>query len=114
MLRASADGQHINAGLFHENGIIGHSFILNIKEKHPVFGIGIVKEFHGRGLGRELMNRVIREADSIGVEEITLTVVKLNAQALRLYGEFGFRIIRDHTFRIKNDSYFMIRTTDVE
>ena len=108
-LDGAATGKHISLGLENENEIIGHSFIMDVGGKHPVFGIGLAEPFHGRGLGRGLMKDVLTEAESLGVVHVTLTVLKNNHRAVALYKSFGFSIVADHTFKNENDSYFMKR-----
>lgn len=102
-------GDHISFCLEDDGEIVGHSFVINIRQKDPVFGIGVKERYHGRGLGRRLMSWVLAEASLEGIEHVTLTVLKYNSRALSLYRSFGFRVISDHTFRDKDDSFFMVR-----
>ena len=55
------------------------------------------------------MSWVLAEAALEDIEHVTLTVLKYNTRALSLYRSFGFRVISDHTFRDKDDSFFMVR-----
>jgi RimJ/RimL family protein N-acetyltransferase len=65
--------------------------------RKPVFahagnlGIGIVKEYRGRGIGTELMAKAIAHAKEIGLEKIELDVYESNRAAIRLYKKFGFK-----------------------
>ena len=102
-------GIHIGSALVEDGLIVGHSFIMNTSQANPVFGIGLADTCHGKGWGRMLMGRVLGEAKDLGVGRITLTVLKYNTIALSLYKSFGFAIVSDHTFRQKDDSYFMTR-----
>jgi ribosomal protein S18 acetylase RimI-like enzyme len=108
-LSGAAAGSHISSALVEDGLIVGHSFIMNAQQANPVFGIGIADTCHGKGWGRMLMERVLAEAQELGIDHITLTVLKYNAIALSLYKSFGFRIVSDHTFKLKDDSYFMTR-----
>ncbi|MBT3273067.1 MAG: GNAT family N-acetyltransferase [Spirochaetales bacterium] len=113
-LAGAAAGKHISMAVEEAGRIWGHSFIMNINEEHPVFGIGISDSHQNEGLGRGLMTRIIEHGD--GLKSISLTVLKYNTRALTLYKSFNFKIVSDHTFREANDSHFMIRTggTDSE
>lgn len=53
-------------------------------------GIALFQKFTGMGLGRVLMDRIIKYANESGFEQMELTVVSNNERALRLYKSFGF------------------------
>ncbi|WP_164462242.1 GNAT family protein [Bacillus sp. FJAT-42376] len=55
------------------------------------FGISVSKSFQGRGLGKELMRRMIEWCRSEpGLEKITLEVFSNNHHAIQLYEKLGF------------------------
>ncbi|MNP30360.1 putative acetyltransferase [compost metagenome] len=54
------------------------------------FGICILKEFWGYGIGRNLLQETVSWADAAGVEKIGLHVLETNTKAIRLYESFGF------------------------
>lgn len=109
-LDGADDGRHISLGLFAEDGkICGHSFIWNVGSDAPVFGIGLAECAQGKGLGREIMTRVLAEADALGAKTVSLTVVKTNERAWRLYESLGFRVTGEATFLSENDSFCMVR-----
>ena len=59
--------------------------------KHKAeFGICILKEYCGYGIGRKLLESIVNWADSIGIEKIALTVVQANENAIHLYKKYGF------------------------
>lgn len=55
-------------------------------------GIGLLPEFRGKGIGRELMKRTIDAAFNFGMTRIELTVRKKNSNAIALYKNLGFEI----------------------
>ncbi|MEY4327369.1 MAG: tRNA ((37)-N6)-threonylcarbamoyltransferase complex transferase subunit TsaD [Actinomycetota bacterium] len=55
--------------------------------------IGIASEQRGKGLGRELMQRLIAKARELGSEQIMLEVRADNAVAIALYKDLGFEQI---------------------
>lgn len=65
--------------------------------------IFVARPFQGRGIGTQVMNRLIAEAAEAG-QAMCLDVVKINP-ALRLYDRLGFRIIGgdDRKFYMKRD-----------
>jgi len=56
------------------------------------FGVGVLKEKWGNGIGQNLLNESIRWADANGVEKITLKVLETNKKAIALYEKFGFEV----------------------
>jgi RimJ/RimL family protein N-acetyltransferase len=55
-------------------------------------GIGLLPEFRGKGIGRELMRRTIDAAFAFGLTRIELTVRERNANAIALYKSLGFEV----------------------
>ena len=53
-------------------------------------GIGLLPEFRGRGIGRQLMQRTIDAAFAFGLTRIELTVRENNLNAIALYKSLGF------------------------
>lgn len=67
--------------------VVGNKY----KTKHRAeFGIGIVKEFWGLGLGRALTEACIECAEEAGYTQLELDVVSDNASAISLYKKVGF------------------------
>jgi ribosomal protein S18 acetylase RimI-like enzyme len=67
-----------------------------------VFGIALVPEFRGKGIGRQLMKTVIKSAWGRKITRIELTVRKDNTNAISLYKSLGFESegVRRNAFRI--------------
>jgi ribosomal protein S18 acetylase RimI-like enzyme len=55
-------------------------------------GIGLLPEFRGKGIGRQLMQRAIEAAFAFGLTRIELTVRERNANAIALYNSLGFEV----------------------
>ena len=53
-------------------------------------GMGVIKDFRGRGIGRRLMEVTIQAAATAGLEKIELSVYSLNTPAIALYEKLGF------------------------
>ena len=61
------------------------------KVKHRAdFGISILKEYWGLGLGKALLNACIQCAKDAGYTQVELNVVAENERALSLYRSVGF------------------------
>lgn len=62
-----------------------------IKVAHRcTFGVSILKEYWGMGIGRKLTMAAIEAAKSAGYTQIELDVVKENERAINLYKSLGF------------------------
>lgn len=65
----------------------------------------VLPEAHGQGLGRQLLNAVIHEAELKASETISLNVNKFNP-AIDFYKKLGFEIVGDEKLPIGQD-FFM-------
>ena len=54
------------------------------------FGIGILKEYWGNGIGNILLENILFWSDSMKIEKISLNVVETNIKAIALYKKYGF------------------------
>jgi len=77
-----------------EGKIVGFTRLAGNKLKRfrhkAEFGICILKEYWGYGIGRVLLENVLMCADASGIEKISLTVVETNTKAIELYKKYGF------------------------
>jgi ribosomal protein S18 acetylase RimI-like enzyme len=62
--------------------------------------IYILKEWHGAGIARDLMDWAIAEARARGAGELYLTVYKDNVRARRVYDRYGFEEIGPYAFMV--------------
>lgn len=56
------------------------------------FGMGILKEFWGLGIGSKLIDHAIEWATFKGIRRMCLEVVSTNERAINLYVKKGFRV----------------------
>ncbi|MDN9008391.1 GNAT family N-acetyltransferase [Brevibacillus laterosporus] len=56
------------------------------------FGVCVLKEFWGFGIGKNLIKESIAWADSNDIKKITLNVLETNDKAITLYRKLGFEI----------------------
>jgi ribosomal protein S18 acetylase RimI-like enzyme len=73
-------------------GLVGLSHETRVKNRHKarLVGLYVASEFSGRGLGRALVDAVLREARACGFELLVLTVTDSNRAACALYTRAGF------------------------
>ena len=63
------------------------------RSAHKVeFGVCVLKDYWGYGIGTNLLRESIAWADSNGIHKITLNVLETNDKAIDLYKKFGFKI----------------------
>lgn len=61
------------------------------RHKATVMGMYVAPEARGQGVGRSLLDALLRHARANGVESLVLTVTEGNTAAQRLYEALGFR-----------------------
>lgn len=66
----------------------------NLKRtSHKVeFGVCVLKEFWGFGIGQNLLKESIDWADSNEIKKINLSVLETNEKAIKLYEKYGFEV----------------------
>jgi RimJ/RimL family protein N-acetyltransferase len=66
----------------------------NLKRmSHKVeFGVCVLKDFWGYGIGTNLLKETIKWADTSGIKKITLNVLESNEKAIMLYKRYGFEV----------------------
>ncbi len=71
------------------------------------FGMSILKDFWGLGIGSALMEALIEAARKAEYEQLELEVVAENERAIALYKKFGFEIFgtRENTLKYRDGHY---------
>ncbi|ADL53899.1 GNAT family N-acetyltransferase [Clostridium cellulovorans] len=71
-------------------GFAGSSFR---RGKHKgQFGIVVLREYWGYGIGSKMLNLLIEWADNVGLVKIALEVDADNERAIKIYKKFGFEV----------------------
>ena len=100
-------------GAFVDGTLVGAIGLLReprekIRHKGEVFGMYVVRERSGQGVGAALLSHLIDEARrEPGLTQLVLTVTETNVAARTLYKKFGFRSfgIEPRAIRVDN-AYF--------
>jgi GNAT superfamily N-acetyltransferase len=79
-----------------ENGVEGVNPI-------EVVRLYVLREWHGRGIGAELMRACIDEAKRAGHDTVWLGVWERNILAQAFYRKWNFRAVGEHMFRLGTD-----------
>ncbi|HYK75296.1 MAG TPA: GNAT family N-acetyltransferase [Pseudoneobacillus sp.] len=56
------------------------------------FGVCVLKEYWGYGIGKTFLKESIQWADSNDIKKITLCVLETNEKAIELYKKYGFEV----------------------
>lgn len=63
------------------------------RSSHKVeFGVCVLKDHWGYGIGKKLLEESIAWADANGVKKISLNVLETNEKAVKLYKKYGFEV----------------------
>lgn len=73
--------------------IVGYAWWEPKDAEIPSIGICVGDEYQGKGIGKKLMEMLVKEAEERGKKGLRLTVMKENHRAIALYKRFGFHII---------------------
>lgn len=73
-----------------DDQVVGYGGMWLILDEAHITNIAVHPVFRGRGIGKQILNGLIRRAAGRGVKQMTLEVRPSNLVACRLYREFGF------------------------
>ncbi len=73
--------------------IIGYFFLWWYNTPFPVLGIGILDDYQGLGLGKQMMERLLEDAKCAGCDAVELTTALDNKHAYALYEKVGFKCL---------------------
>ncbi|MFS0777846.1 GNAT family N-acetyltransferase [Neobacillus sp. 3P2-tot-E-2] len=63
------------------------------RSSHKVdFGVCVLKDFWGYGIGKKFLEESIGWADENGIKKISLKVLETNNKAIKLYQKYGFEV----------------------
>jgi acetyltransferase, GNAT family len=74
----------------------------HIDDETPSLAISVLKAYRSKGIGSELMRRILKELKEKGYKQVSLSVQKEN-YAVNLYKKAGFEVICD-----KEEEYIML------
>lgn len=79
--------------MFEEGVQVGHGVIQLILDEAHLLNITVTPKAQGRGLGRALLEHLMRRASELKAGECFLEVRQSNQSAFRLYDAYGFNEI---------------------
>ncbi|MDM5337416.1 GNAT family N-acetyltransferase [Fictibacillus enclensis] len=72
------------------------------------FGVCVLKEFWGYGIGKMLLQETINWADAQDIKKISLSVLETNTKAIALYEKLGFETegVLKYDKRLSDGNYY--------
>jgi len=87
---SSAEVGHHSVVIEEKEGVVGFAIYSPIVPESHLLNIAITPSHQGRGLGRQLLQKVILQNQLLGVKSLTLEVRVSNNSAISLYESEGF------------------------
>ncbi len=72
-----------------------HIDIDKSNQSAKILTFGVLKEYQKKGIGGQLLHKVLEELMLIGIKTVSLVVQETNEAAVRLYGKNGFSIEKE-------------------
>ena len=81
--------------------MVGGAGVRNIVGTGEITNVMLLPGYRGQGIGRRMLEEVIKRGRDLGAKDFTLEVRKSNENAIRLYEKLGFESagIRPHFYR---------------
>ncbi|MDP3742822.1 MAG: ribosomal protein S18-alanine N-acetyltransferase [Methylotenera sp.] len=86
----SLKSEHIAWVLEHDEKIIGYALMMMVLDEAHLLNLSITKAYQKQGLGRSLLEHMIRIAQKLKAANMFLEVRSSNISALALYENIGF------------------------
>jgi ribosomal-protein-alanine N-acetyltransferase len=90
--------------------VVGSAGMMDICNEGNIDNVVVAESFRGQGIGRKLMEELLRVGEERGIEAFTLEVRVSNAPAIHIYEQLGFTSegIRPHFYeKPVEDAYIM-------
>ena len=94
-----------------DGNIVGHTITMTTCGDTDILSIAVLPSFRRMGLGKMLMENIVKSAEKHGVSDIFLEVRKSNTSAISLYEKFGFEKIgeRKNFYDLPREDAFLMR-----
>lgn len=109
----ASDAGSIMISAFVGDRLIGNASLCCVMQRQKTlhratFGMAILQEHWGQGLGKKILSELILFAKKAGYEYLELEVAACNTTAVNLYKQMGFTVYgeRPRSLKLKNGEYY--------
>lgn len=90
-------------------GVVGFAVIKVVGEEAYLSNVLVAREYRRKGLGCEILQKVIMEVASRGARELILDVDTANEPAIAMYRKIGFEVLqqRNKSYPRGEDAFIM-------
>jgi phosphinothricin acetyltransferase len=92
-------------GCWHENEIVGMALMATYKvisgHKGMIEDVVVNEHYRGKGIGKKLMLTLLKEADTMNLDEILLFTGHHRKAAISLYTSLGFKLKDSGLYRLE-------------
>lgn len=93
--------------------VCGIGGFYRVVDECMITNIAVGEEYRRQGLGSELLERILTEAEKLGCVFATLEVASGNSAAVSLYKGFGFETVGERKKYYKNDKALLMTKPDL-
>ena len=95
-----------------ENQPVGMASVYTEEGEGWIFGLGILPDHQGKGLGGEMLDQLIERTKGRGIENIAIEVDSKNESAFHLYTKHGFETETAFEYHAKSITGLPVRQRD--
>lgn len=70
--------------------LVGYFFVMSVVDEAHLLNISVHGDLHGRGIGKQLLDKVVMLAREHAMTSVLLEVRPSNTRAIRIYQRYGF------------------------
>lgn len=84
----------LSCAAFDDNRMVGLAMVARRDREGWIGGVGVIPQYRGRGIGRQIMDDVLARARADGIQRLRLEVITANERARALYDSLNFQPVR--------------------
>ena len=85
-----------------KNKVIGYAGFWKVLDEGQITNVAVKKCFRGQGIAKNMIDKLIKKAEEIGIARLTLEVRESNISAIGLYTSKGFKVVGNRKNYYKN------------
>jgi ribosomal protein S18 acetylase RimI-like enzyme len=84
----------LSCAVYDDERMVGLAMVARRGNEGWIGGVGVIPQYRGRGIGRQIMDYVMARATADGIKRVRLEVITANERARALYDSLGFQQLR--------------------